>query len=112
MTGIVKTEVLTKDQLNFFSRKIFELAPKWKGQVQTEALVLLNALSGQIQHQVNISAYKLIFAMHGQEGRNLAAQLLWKSLEENPEKVRLNDNLLLNEEYKKLFASGKFFYYC
>ena len=44
MTGIVKTEVLTKDQLNFFSRKIFELAPKWKGQVQTEALVLLNAL--------------------------------------------------------------------
>ena len=112
MTGIVKTEVLTKDQLNFFSRKIFELAPKWKGQVQTEALVLLNALSGQIQHQVNLSAYKLIFAMHGQEGRNLAAQLLWKSLEENPEKVRLNDNLLLNEEYKKLFTSGTFFYYC
>ena len=48
--------------------------------------------------------------MHGQEGRNLAAQLLWKSLD-NPEKVRLNDNLLLNEEYKKLFNSGEFWYH-
>ena len=53
MTAVVKVEVLSKDQLSFFSRKIFELAPKWKGQIQTEALVLLNALSGQIQHQVN-----------------------------------------------------------
>ena len=105
MTVGVKNEVLTQDQLNFFSRKIFELAPKWKGQVQTEALVLLNALSGQIQHQVNHSAYKLIFAMQGQEGRNLAAQLLWKSLD-NPEKVKLNDNLLLNEDYKNLFISS------
>ena len=87
-----------------YSKKIFELAPKWKGEIQTEALVLLNALSGQVQHQVPLSSYKLLSSINGRDGRNLAAQLLWKSLKQNEDNpIRLNDNLLLQEEYKKLF---------
>jgi len=98
----VKAKILTDDLMNFFSKKIFELAPKWKGQVQTEALILLNGLSGLVDHNVALSSFRLMSSIHGREGRNLAAQLLFKSLD-NPDKVRLNDNLLLNEEYKKLF---------
>ena len=89
-----------------FSKKIFELAPKWKGEIQTEALVLLNALSGQVQHQVPLSSYKLLSSINGRDGRNLAAQLLWKSLKQSADNpIRLNDNLLLQEEYKKLFEA-------
>lgn len=107
LTVAVKNGVLTQEQLEHFSQRIFALAPKWKGQVQTESLVLLNAISSQIEHQVKCSAYKLLSSMNGREGRNLAAQLLWKSLDNPGGQVRLNDNLLLNEEYKKLFC-GQF----
>lgn len=101
----VAVKVLTTTQLEFFTQRIFALAPKWKGEVQTESLVLLNAISSQIEHQVKLSAYKLLSSMNGREGRNLAAQLLWKSLDNPGQQVRLNDNLLLHEEYKKLFSS-------
>ena len=94
---------MSKENMDFYSKKIFELAPKWKGEIQTEALVFLNALSGQIQHQVPITSYRLLSSINGRDGRNLAAQLLWKSLKNEEPKVKLNDNLLLNEEYKKLF---------
>ena len=104
LTLIVKSDVLPKPDLDFYSPKIFELAPKWKGEIQTEALVLLNALAGQVQHQVPLSSYKLLSSIQGREGRNLAAQLLWKSLVQDPQNpVKLNDNLLLQEEYKKFF---------
>ena len=106
MSIIAKTDYLQRHQMDFFSQKLFELAPKWKGEIQTEALVVLNALSVKIDHEIHEEAFRLISAMHGLDGRNLAAQLLWKSLK-NPNKVRLNDNLLLNEEYKGLFTEGK-----
>ena len=94
---------LSQKLYEFFSERIFALAPKWKGEVQTESLVFLNALSSQIDHQVDQKAFKLISSMVGREGRNLAAQLLFKSLENPQNCVKLNDNLLIQEEYKKLF---------
>ena len=70
-------------------------------------MIFLNALGSIVEHKIHEKAFWLISAMTSVEGRNLAAQLLFKSLE-NPEKVKLNDNLLLNEDYKALFKSGNY----
>ena len=102
LTFATKSKCLSQDLMDFFTKKLFEISPKWKGQVQTEALNVLNSISNLTNYQVDPKSYKLISSIQGRDGRNIAAQLLWKSLN-NPNKVRLNDNLLLNEEYTKLF---------
>jgi hypothetical protein len=104
LTVIIKAKIdhMTKAKMDFFSVKIYELAPKWKGEIQTDALFVLNALSGLVGHQIDKTSYRLLSSIRGRDGRNLAAQLLWKSLH-NPIGLRLNDNLLLNADYQKLF---------
>ena len=49
-----KSKCLTQDNLDFFTRRLFELVPKWKGQVQGEALNVLNSISSLANYAVGL----------------------------------------------------------
>ena len=105
LTFTAKSECLSPDLVDYFAKKLHDLAPKWKGQVQNEALNVLHSISNLTNFQANLKSFQLISSIQGKDGRNVAAQLLWKNMD-NPLKVRLNDNLIMNEEYKKLFDAS------
>ncbi len=99
MTCVAKEAPEAFGEWAFFGQKLFQNVSKWRGEVQTEALVLLNCSS--MVTQVAQDSFRLISSMVNREGRDLAAKLLWQSLD-NVRGQKLNDNFLLQEEYKNL----------
>ena len=54
LTFSAKSKCLTQENLDFFTKRLFELVPKWKGQVQAEALNVLNSISSLTNYEVNL----------------------------------------------------------
>ena len=54
LTFAAKSKCLTQDNLDFFTRRLFDLVPKWKGQVQAEALNVLNSISSLANYEVDL----------------------------------------------------------
>ena len=54
LTFSAKSKCLTQDNMDFFTRRLFDLVPKWKGQVQAEALNVLNSISSLANYEVDL----------------------------------------------------------
>ena len=51
LTFTAKSECLSPDLVDYFAKKLHDLAPKWKGQVQNEALNVLHSISNLTNFQ-------------------------------------------------------------